>query len=58
MYGGVRRGFSPLWLLVNGPLLWVNKGFVFWYAAKACIWELVLVPLGWKTSLADFNKGH
>ncbi len=58
MYGGIRRGWNPLWLLVNGPLLWVNKPFVFWYAAKAALWELILVPLDWKTSLTDFKKGH
>ncbi|HUK68516.1 MAG TPA: glycosyltransferase family 2 protein [Streptosporangiaceae bacterium] len=58
MYGGVRRGWNPLWMLINGPLIWVNKPFVFWYAAKAALTELVLVPLGWKKSLATFLKGH
>jgi N-acetylglucosaminyltransferase len=56
--GAFRRGFSPLWALANMPFLWVNRVFSVYYSSKAMIWELVLVPLGWKRSLAFFHKGH
>ena len=54
----VRRGVSPLWALVNIPLIWCNRAFNFWFSAKAMLWELLLVPLGLKKSLGDFHKGH
>ena len=56
--GAVRRGISPFWALANLPLLWVNRVFNAWYNAKAMLYELVLVPLGLKQSLAVFKKGH
>jgi N-acetylglucosaminyltransferase len=56
--GAIRRGVSPLWALASLPCLWVNRAFNFWYSGKAMICELVLVPLGLKSSLAVFKKGH
>jgi N-acetylglucosaminyltransferase len=56
--GAVRRGINPAWALVNIPLIWVNRSFNFYYGAKALLWEMLLVPLGWKTSLSSFEKGH
>ncbi len=56
--GALRRGFNPFWALANVPFLFVIRVFNVYYSTKAMIWELVLVPLGWKKSLAVFHKGH
>lgn len=54
----IRRGINPLRPLANIPFLWVMRGFNFYYSGKAMLWELVLVPCQWKTSLSVFKKGH
>jgi cellulose synthase/poly-beta-1,6-N-acetylglucosamine synthase-like glycosyltransferase len=54
----VRRKFNPLWALASFPCIWVNRAFNTYYFTKAMIWELVLVPCGWKSGLSFFEKGH
>jgi N-acetylglucosaminyltransferase len=56
--GAVRRGINPFWVLSSLPFIWVMRAFNFWYAGKAMLYELVLVPCEWKTSLSFFKKGH
>ena len=58
MIGAMRRGLNPLWALVNWPFLWFNRAFACYYSTKAMITELILVPLGWSKSMAEFHKGH
>ena len=58
LYGAHRRGISVWWALVNFPLLWCVRCYNLWFTAKAMIWELFLVPLGWKQSLSVWIKGH
>ena len=58
LYGAHRRGLSVWWALANFPLLWGMRAFNVFYASKAMIWELFLVPLGWKQSLSVWIKGH
>lgn len=53
-----RRSFNPLWVLASIPFIWIHRVFGVYYFIKAMIWELVLVPCEWKTSLAVFKKGH
>jgi hypothetical protein len=58
LYGAHRRGHGILWGLANFPLIWVTRMFNLFYATKALIWELFLVPLGWAESLSVWKKGH
>ena len=58
LYGARKRGISVWWALANFPLIWCNRGFNLYYSAKGMIWELFLVPLGWKESLGVWIKGH
>jgi len=58
LYGAHRRGHGIPWGLINFPLIWVTRTYNLWYTTKGLIWELFLVPLGWKTSLAHWVKGH
>jgi cellulose synthase/poly-beta-1,6-N-acetylglucosamine synthase-like glycosyltransferase len=58
LYGARRRGLGVWWGLANFPLIFCIRGFNLWYATKALIWELFLVPLGWAKSLDVWVKGH
>ena len=58
LYGAHRRRISLWWAIVNFPLIWVNRPFNLYFATKAMVWELFLVPLGWKQSLGYWVKGH
>ena len=58
LYGAHRRGHGILWGLANFPLIFCIRGYNLWYATKALIWELFLVPLGWAQSLSVWQKGH
>jgi N-acetylglucosaminyltransferase len=56
--GALKRKYSPWQALAGYPCIWVNRAFNTYYFAKAMIWELILVPCEWKSSLAFFEKGH
>jgi N-acetylglucosaminyltransferase len=58
LYGAHKRGISAWWALANFPLLWLVRTFNLYFTAKAMIWELFLVPLGWAKSLDVWVKGH
>lgn len=58
LYGARKRKISMWWVLANFPLIWVNRPFNLYYSTKALVWELFLVPLGWKKSLGTWIKGH
>ena len=58
LYGAHKRAIPLWWALMNFPLIWVTRSFNLWYATKALIWELFLVPLGWAKSLDVWVKGH
>ena len=58
LYGAHKRAISLWWALVNFPLIWINRTFNLYYATKALIWEMFLVPLGWAQSLGHWEKGH
>ena len=57
LYGARKRGIGVWWALANFPLLYVVRFWNLYYTAKAMIWELFLVPLGWKQSLSVWKKG-
>jgi N-acetylglucosaminyltransferase len=58
MYAAVRRRVNPLSVLVNFPLVYVNGAVNSFYAWKAMIVELVLVPLGIARGLTVYEKGR
>lgn len=58
LYGAHKRSISAWWALANFPLIWVTRTYNLFYATKALIWELFLVPLGWAKSLDVWVKGH
>ena len=58
LYGAYRRRIPMWWVLINFPCIWFNRAFNMYYATKALIWELILVPCGWKQSLSVWVKGH
>jgi N-acetylglucosaminyltransferase len=57
-YAAIRRGYNPLRVIAQIPLVYVNRAYNAYYATKAMIVELILVPLGLAHSLDTFHKGH
>ena len=58
LWGAYKRKISLWWALANFPFIWINRPFNIYYSSKALVWELLLVPLGWKQSLGIWVKGH
>jgi cellulose synthase/poly-beta-1,6-N-acetylglucosamine synthase-like glycosyltransferase len=57
-YATIRRRLNPLVVLCNVPLVYVNKLVNTYYAWKALIIELILVPLGKSKGLTIYEKGR
>lgn len=58
VYGCIRRKIPILHTLASIPALYSVKAVNFYYAWKAMVNELVLVPLGLTTGLHDYEKGR
>lgn len=58
LYACVRRRLNPLRVLLNIPCVYFNKAINTYYAWKALIVELVLVPLGRSDGLVIYEKGR
>ncbi|HZR51558.1 MAG TPA: glycosyltransferase family 2 protein [Streptosporangiaceae bacterium] len=58
LYACVRRRLNPARVLFNIPCVYFNKAFNTYYAWKALIVELVLVPLGLSNGLVIYEKGR
>jgi len=58
LYGAVRRKISFWHVLACIPALYVVKAVNFFYAWKALVVELILVPLGLSKGLHDYEKGR
>jgi hypothetical protein len=58
LYACVRRKLNPIQVLLNLPCVYFNKAFNTYYAWKAMIVELVLVPLGLSSGLVIYEKGR
>jgi cellulose synthase/poly-beta-1,6-N-acetylglucosamine synthase-like glycosyltransferase len=56
--GTIRRKGRVIHALLTYPCLYVNRSVNSYYAIKAFVTELVLVPLGVTKGLQVFNKGH
>ncbi|HEX9030923.1 MAG TPA: glycosyltransferase family 2 protein [Streptosporangiaceae bacterium] len=58
MYACVRRRLNPAVVLCNVPFVYFNKLINTYYAWKAIVVELVLVPLGISRGLVVYEKGR
>jgi N-acetylglucosaminyltransferase len=58
IYGARRRGLNVWRVLANMPYVYVNKAVNGYYAWKAMISELVLVPLHLSKGLVIYEKGR
>lgn len=58
LYACVRRRLNPARVLINIPCVYFNKAFNTYYAWKALIVELILVPLGLSNGLVIYEKGR
>jgi cellulose synthase/poly-beta-1,6-N-acetylglucosamine synthase-like glycosyltransferase len=58
LYACVRRKLNPVQVLLNVPFVYFNKAFNTYYAWKALIVELVLVPIGLSSGLVIYEKGR
>jgi cellulose synthase/poly-beta-1,6-N-acetylglucosamine synthase-like glycosyltransferase len=58
LYGAIRRKIPIRHVLACIPALYVVKAVNFFYAWKALVIELILVPLGLAKGLHDYEKGR
>ncbi|MCP2339404.1 glycosyltransferase family 2 protein [Actinomadura rupiterrae] len=58
LYAARKRGLPPLQVLANLPCLYPIRAVNTYYAWKAMIVELLLVPLGLATGLTTYHKGR
>jgi cellulose synthase/poly-beta-1,6-N-acetylglucosamine synthase-like glycosyltransferase len=58
MIGAARRKLKPLRVLASLPFVYGNKVFNCYYAWKALVVELILVPLGWAEGLHEYVMGR
>jgi N-acetylglucosaminyltransferase len=56
--GAVRRKANLAVLLLTYPCVYINRAFNAWYAMRALVVELIMVPLGLTEGLQVFEKGH
>jgi N-acetylglucosaminyltransferase len=57
-YAAIRRKVNPLRVLRNLPFVYANKYVNIYYAWKAMVCELILVPLGLKQTFTTYEKGR
>lgn len=57
-YASIRRRLNPLRVLCNVPFVYFNKLINTYYAWKAIVVELILVPLGKSRGLVIYEKGR
>ena len=56
--GAVKRKTGIIRALINLPFVYGNKAVNTWYAWKAMVVELILVPLGKSKGLVVYEKGR
>jgi N-acetylglucosaminyltransferase len=58
IYAARRRGLPVLHVLVNIPFVYLTKAVNIYYAWKALVVELILVPLRLSPGLITYEKGR